>query len=227
MNCDVFSIRINEVIMKKRVFSHENEFWSSFAMKSNTIKSMLSALVVSASMATAAKADVFTTYTVDASYNNGGGTITGTFTVDATVAATAPGGTLDLTAINLVQTGSGGINSFNFTDTGVGEQGVAVSDTLDQPPSFYNLTINDGGNDLNLGFDVNGGALATTGFGHSTVETEFSGAPIFIVSGTITEGTGITAAVPEPSTWAMLILGFAGIGFMAYRRKSKPLMMTA
>jgi hypothetical protein len=29
------------------------------------------------------------------------------------------------------------------------------------------------------------------------------------------------AAVPEPSTWAMLILGFAGVGFMAYRRKNK------
>jgi hypothetical protein len=28
-------------------------------------------------------------------------------------------------------------------------------------------------------------------------------------------------AVPEPSTWAMMILGFAGMGFMAYRRKSK------
>jgi hypothetical protein len=27
------------------------------------------------------------------------------------------------------------------------------------------------------------------------------------------------APVPEPSTWAMMILGFAGIGFMAYRRK--------
>jgi hypothetical protein len=26
--------------------------------------------------------------------------------------------------------------------------------------------------------------------------------------------------VPEPSTWAMMILGFAGIGFMAYRRKN-------
>jgi hypothetical protein len=25
--------------------------------------------------------------------------------------------------------------------------------------------------------------------------------------------------VPEPSTWAMTILGFCGIGFMAYRRK--------
>jgi hypothetical protein len=32
----------------------------------------------------------------------------------------------------------------------------------------------------------------------------------------------VTPAVPEPSTWAMMILGFAGIGFMAYRRKSKP-----
>ncbi len=32
----------------------------------------------------------------------------------------------------------------------------------------------------------------------------------------------LTAAVPEPSTWAMMLLGFAGVGFMAYRRKSKP-----
>jgi outer membrane lipase/esterase len=29
------------------------------------------------------------------------------------------------------------------------------------------------------------------------------------------------ATVPEPSTWAMLILGFAGIGWVAYRRASK------
>jgi hypothetical protein len=34
-----------------------------------------------------------------------------------------------------------------------------------------------------------------------------------------------TAAVPEPSTWAMMILGFAGVGFMAYRRK--PALMAA
>jgi PEP-CTERM motif len=29
---------------------------------------------------------------------------------------------------------------------------------------------------------------------------------------------GTTAAVPEPATWAMLLLGFAGIGFAGYRR---------
>jgi hypothetical protein len=35
------------------------------------------------------------------------------------------------------------------------------------------------------------------------------------------------SAVPEPSTWAMMILGFAGLGFTAYRRKSKPALMAA
>ncbi len=29
------------------------------------------------------------------------------------------------------------------------------------------------------------------------------------------------SAVPEPSTWAMMILGFAGVGFMAYRRRNQ------
>jgi len=38
---------------------------------------------------------------------------------------------------------------------------------------------------------------------------------------------GFLTAVPEPSTWAMMILGFAGIGFMAYRRNSKPALMAA
>jgi hypothetical protein len=28
-------------------------------------------------------------------------------------------------------------------------------------------------------------------------------------------------SVPEPSTWAMMILGFFGVGFMAYRRQNK------
>ena len=33
--------------------------------------------------------------------------------------------------------------------------------------------------------------------------------------------TSLQSGVPEPSTWAMIILGFAGVGFMACRRKSK------
>jgi PEP-CTERM motif len=34
----------------------------------------------------------------------------------------------------------------------------------------------------------------------------------------------VLAAVPEPSTWAMMILGFAGVGFMAYRRRKDSAM---
>jgi PEP-CTERM motif len=32
------------------------------------------------------------------------------------------------------------------------------------------------------------------------------------------DAVSLTAAVPEPSTWAMMILGFLGIGFLAHRR---------
>ena len=39
-----------------------------------------------------------------------------------------------------------------------------------------------------------------------------------ILSGGVTT-PGVVAAVPEPATWAMMILGFFGLGFMGYRRK--------
>jgi hypothetical protein len=37
----------------------------------------------------------------------------------------------------------------------------------------------------------------------------------------------VTPAVPEPSTWAMMILGFAGVGFMAYRRRNQMASLAA
>jgi hypothetical protein len=46
-------------------------------------------------------------------------------------------------------------------------------------------------------------------------------APVrFLVSETVT-------AVPEPSTWAMMILGFLGVGALAYRNKKVPPLVTA
>ena len=36
-----------------------------------------------------------------------------------------------------------------------------------------------------------------------------------------------SSAVPEPSTWAMMLLGFASLGFTTYRRKSKPALIAA
>jgi hypothetical protein len=40
------------------------------------------------------------------------------------------------------------------------------------------------------------------------------------------EGPSPITAVPEPSTWLMLILGFCGVGFMSYRRKNKVAFQT-
>jgi len=41
------------------------------------------------------------------------------------------------------------------------------------------------------------------------------------------EVLAMASPVPEPSTWAMMILGFCGLGFMAYRRTAKPTLRLA
>jgi len=60
------------------------------------------------------------------------------------------------------------------------------------------------------------GASSTLGF-VSTTNTPY---------GTALDNISVTA-VPEASTWAMMILGFFGIGFMAYRRKSTSVLRIA
>lgn len=37
----------------------------------------------------------------------------------------------------------------------------------------------------------------------------------------------LTGGVPEPGTWVMMLLGFAGVGFTAYRRNARPTLMAA
>ena len=64
---------------------------------------------------------------------------------------------------------------------------------------------------------------------HAVWDTANAGAESFFVYG----GTGgvvinpQVGGVPEPSTWAMMILGFFGVGVMAYRRKSRPALTAA
>ncbi|MFZ0603741.1 MAG: PEP-CTERM sorting domain-containing protein [Roseiarcus sp.] len=46
-----------------------------------------------------------------------------------------------------------------------------------------------------------------------------------IVAGSAT--TSFSAAVPEPSTWAMLLFGFVGLGYAAFRRSKTPISAVA
>ena len=52
----------------------------------------------------------------------------------------------------------------------------------------------------------------------------FAGNPL---GGTFTLAATTISAVPEPSTWAMLILGFVGVGFVASRRKKQKALSAA
>jgi hypothetical protein len=78
------------------------------------------------------------------------------------------------------------------------------------------------GNTLGVGtFDA--WFAAVDGGGYLVGSLSFPGA----CNDCVADGLLTIAAVPEPSTWAMMILGFAGIGFAAYRRKSKLALMHA
>jgi PEP-CTERM motif len=93
-------------------------------------------------------------------------------------------------------------NLLNSTSAGVG-----FNNTGPGTPEIINNISYTGQNDSFL-FQ-----LSTGGFRYTFTDTANSS---LSSSGTI-EAT--ISAVPEPSTWAMMILGFCGLGFMAYRRK--------
>lgn len=76
-------------------------------------------------------------------------------------------------------------------------------------------------------FDLNGGPVAPAGVSEFevsgiTVDLSPTDTRAFVVGLTF-EGDGAftgtqTPVVPEPSTWIMLVAGFAGLGFAGYRR---------
>jgi hypothetical protein len=50
------------------------------------------------------------------------------------------------------------------------------------------------------------------GYFGPNVDLTFSGFGTFVIGGAVPE------AIPEASTWAMLLLGFAGLGLVGYRQ---------
>jgi hypothetical protein len=166
-------------------------------------------------------ADTIDTYTVNGSYTNSiDPSITGTLTVDLT--------TRSVTGAN-INTGSllsGGFGTFTII-AGQGTFGPRGRD-------YVVDLINGAGVTFDLVLDTRsslfGGAKTTIDSRSDFVFNTFFGPiPCFTCGdfrGSISvetpgAGAGLAAAVPEPSTWAMMILGFLGVGFLAYGRKSR------
>jgi PEP-CTERM motif len=62
------------------------------------------------------------------------------------------------------------------------------------------------------------------GLDEDTAHPSTDNALLAAVGGVIVNRVG---SVPEPSTWAMMILGFLGLGYMAYRRKNGSALVAA
>jgi hypothetical protein len=94
-----------------------------------------------------------------------------------------------------------GLAVIAFAGTDINNATTFLSITVDNPVSG---SVKDQFNALNNGSPFAG--FPTAGFWTANFPT-------------------ITTPVPEPSTWAMMILGFAGVGYMAYRRRNKTEML--
>ena len=80
--------------------------------------------------------------------------------------------------------------------------------------------------DQNKGFDehnpfINGTGTFTLACIGCTASSTLSGVSISFGTNGFSVPVDPVVAVPEPSTWAMMILGFFGVGFMAYRRRNQ------
>lgn len=122
-----------------------------------------------------------------------------------------------------IQASSGGLPSGTFLFS---QNALITGSPLNLTSLNWNLSsgnylltaIADDGTSAAWSFDGNPvGAFAFTPNG--PVNGPWSSSSFFSVPGAVIIGD-ITPGVPEPSTWAMMLIGFVGLGFMAYRRKT-------
>lgn len=85
------------------------------------------------------------------------------------------------------------------------------------PGTRYFVSISNGGSGLGFGVE-NTDSTASTDYQTFSGPGNFLSDPIGENAFKLT----FTEAVPEPSTWAMMILGFFGIGYLTYRRRTQP-----
>jgi hypothetical protein len=116
----------------------------------------------------------------------------------------AYGGDLELGLIDNQENGFAGGSGFQSMELTIEANGVEILDTtfrsLAIAESFFHDDVIDLGSDFGPNFDLT--------FGYTLVADG---------SGGFGFDFAIGGAVPEPSTWAMMLVGFAGLGFAGCR----------
>ncbi len=162
----------------------------------------LTAVAASALMAGAAQAVVVFNVTGTFATVAGApaGTLTGTFTANDALSS--------VTAFDLTASAAGAFAGYRYTN-------VNSAVTAQSLPQFFQLNSTTGGNELRLYFTTPltmAGATISPTFSY---ESEPSGGNR-LPSGTVTRAV---AGVPEPASWAMMLMGFAGLGHAMRRRR--------
>jgi hypothetical protein len=104
-----------------------------------------------------------------------------------------------------------GLSVFAFAGTNVNDATTFLSITVD-----------------NVARDSSGNALTSVADQFNVIDNGQQDGPFPNAGFWTASFPTITTAVPEPSTWTMMILGFLGVGFVAYRRKqSGPALLLA
>jgi PEP-CTERM motif len=138
-----------------------------------------------------------------------GGQMFGTFSVDTTVGA--------VTAFDVTTTTGSILAGFHY-DAATGFVG---GDLL----SGNSFIIQDNGQDRYIQFDF--ANPLTSGGVNSLLLPSVVGSGSFecnncvLIRSVLAGGDAGTIAVPEPSTWAMMLVGFAGLGFAGYRQTAR------
>jgi hypothetical protein len=158
-----------------------------------------------AGAATAARADVITTYTFSETTVDGGGVLSGSFQVDQTLydEATDSGYVAGSSTIAITGDSSAVLNG---SYTKFAEFDAEFVD-------FENASFAD------VGIFI-GKPPQTTGSIPQSQSGFFPNGDTFQITGSLIASTP-TTDTPEPSTWAMMIIGFVGLGYAGYRRSMR------
>jgi hypothetical protein len=94
--------------------------------------------------------------------------------------------------------------------------------------SLFNVIAGSGANLINIAFDISPVVRSGTQF-NTAYNATLSGSSVGAFgSATITGGSGtlrgVSPAIPEPGTWALMLLGFGAVGVSMRRRRSSTMI---
>jgi hypothetical protein len=167
-------------------------------------KFFVAALLAASASAIPAKAATTLAWTLSGVTFDDGGTATGTFTTDSTNG--------NLLSYDLSTTAGTTLGAFHYdatTSKKYGDNNFGSNSFLVQTLNFHRY--------INLAFNnpLTGGGFDAITIGQNSFECNNCTPDRYVTAG---YATSVTASVPEPLSWALMVVGFGLVGVAARRR---------